>query len=321
VKISNFFIFAPLPALHQAHGRYVTNHGAVTSHKQYNPADFEKEIKHEDGASRRKRKTTMDEATSILFTLVILRTGMQLNVASVLFDLSASTAGRVFVTWLCLLHSVHFPMIRMPTWKEVVDGCPSSVRDQGMGEVAVMIDCTEFTTERMWLKDAAHYIFSTYKQRPTAKFVVGITTSGAFCYVSGGYGGRMTDNAVVRKSGILEVLREQKYPKGAEVLADKGFQGLERDLVKIGMYLSTPPCSRGRLGETRFSKEDAEFATEAANVRIHVERAIGGLKEWKYVVQPVAWDGLDLIETAVQLCAALTNALRPPFCDSLDRVA
>ncbi|CAN0118851.1 unnamed protein product [Ascophyllum nodosum] len=86
------------------------------------------------------------------------------------------------------------------------------------------------------------------------------------------------------------------------------------------MFLATPPSSRGRLGETRFSKEDAEFATETANVRIHVERAIGGLKEWKFLVQPVAWDGLDLIETAVQLCAALTNMLRPPFCDTPDRV-
>ena len=254
----------------------------------------------------------MDEATSILFTLVILRTGMQLNVAAVLFGSSNSTAGRVFVTWLCLSWSTHFPLIRMSTWIEVVDRCPASVRELGMGQVAVMIDCTEFATERIWLKDVAHYLFSTYKQRPTAKFVVGITTSGAFCYVSGAYGGRMTDNAVVRKSGLLDVLREQRYPEGAEILADRGFNGLETDLIKIGMFLATP--------ETRFSKEDAEFATETTNVRIHVERAIGGLKEWKFVVQPVAWAGLDLIETAVQLCAALTNMLRPPFCDTPGRV-
>ena len=78
-------------------------HGAVHSHKQYNPADFHEDIQYADGASRRRRKTTMDEATSILFTLVIFRTGMQLNVAAVLFGLSTSTAGRVFVTWLCRL--------------------------------------------------------------------------------------------------------------------------------------------------------------------------------------------------------------------------
>ena len=310
----------PIYSLHQTHARYISSHGAVQSHKQYNPADFHEDMQYADGSSRRKRKTTMDEATSILFALVILRTGMQLNVAAVLFGLSNSTAGRVFVTWLCLLWSAHFPLIRMPTLIEVVDRCPASVRAQGMGQVAVMIDCTEFATERIWLKGVAHYLFSTYKQRPTAKFVVGITTSGAFCYVSGAYGGRMTDNAVVRESGLLDVLREQRYPEGAEVLADRGFNGLETDLIKIGIFLATPPSSRGRLGETRFSKENAEFATETANVRIHVERAIGGLKEWKFVVQPVAWDGLDLIETAVQLFAALTNMLRPPFCDTPDRV-
>ena len=261
----------------------------------------------------------MDEANSILFTLVILRTGMHLNVAAALFGLSNSTAGRVFMTWLCLLWSAHFPLVRMPTWSEVADGCPTSVRERGMGEVAVMIDCTEFTAERMSMKDAAHYLFSPYKQRPTVKFVVGITTSGAFCYVSDGYGGSMTDNAVVRKSGLLDVLKEQRYPEGAEVLADSGFNGLEMDLMKIGMFLSMPPSSRGRLDEARFSEEDDGFSTdEAKNVLLHVGRAIGGLKEWKYVVQPVTWDSLDLIDTAVQLCAALTNMLRPPFCDTSD---
>ena len=310
----------PLASLIQLHAKYVTNHGAVRSHKQYNPADFQEGNEYIGGAPRRRRKTTIDEANSILFTLVILRTGMQLNVAAALFGLSKSTAGRVFVTWLCLLWSAHFPLVMMPTWTEIVDGCPTSVREQGMGEVAVIIDCTEFTAERMWMKDAAHYLFSTYKQRPTVKFVVGITTSGAFCYVSDGYGGRMSDNAVVRVSGLLDVLKGQRYPEGAEVLADRGFNGLQIDLSKIGMFLTTPPSSRGRADEARFSREDAEFATETANVRIHVERAIGGLKEWKYLVQPVTWDGLDLIGTAVQLCAALTNMLRPPFCNTADSV-
>ena len=41
----------------------------------------------------------------------------------------------------------------------------------------------------------------------------------------------MTDNAVVRKSGLLDFLREQRYPEGAEVLADRGFNGLEMDLI------------------------------------------------------------------------------------------
>ena len=79
-----------------------------------------------------------------------------------------------------------------------------------MGEVAVIIDCTKFTAEQMWMKDAAHYLFSTCKQWPTVKFVVGITTCGSFCYDSDTYGGGMTDDAVVRKSGLLDVLKNQR---------------------------------------------------------------------------------------------------------------
>ena len=208
----------------------------------------------------------------------------------------------------------------MPTWAQVVNGCPTSVHEQGMGEVAVIIDCTEFTGEQMWMKDAAHYLFSTYKQRPTIKFVVGITTSRSFCYDSDAYGGGMTDDAVVRRSGLLDVLKDQRYPEGAEVLADRGWNGLEIDPIKIGMFFATPPSSRGRLDDALFSREDAEFATETANVCIHVGRAIGELKEWKYLVQPVTWDGLDLIDTVVQLCAALTNMLRTPSWDTPDSV-
>ena len=222
----------PIYSLHQTHARYISSHGAVQSHKQYNPADFLEDIQYAGGSSRRKRKTTMGEATSILFTLVILRTGMQLNVAAVLFGSSNSTAGRVFVTWLCLLWSAHFPLIRMPTWIGVVGRCPASFREQGMGQAAVMIDFTEFATERIWLKDVAHYLFSTYKQRPTAKFVVGITTSGAFCYVSGAYGGRMTDNAVVRKSGLLTFLGNKDTPRGRKNLLIEGSMAWRRTSLK-----------------------------------------------------------------------------------------
>ena len=62
----------------------------------------------------------------ILFTLVILR---NVNVVATMFGLSTRTAGRVFVTWLGLLWSAHFPLIRMPTWAEVADGYPASVRE------------------------------------------------------------------------------------------------------------------------------------------------------------------------------------------------
>ena len=54
----------------------------------------------------------------------------------------------------------------------------------------------------------------------------------------------MTDNAVVRKSGLLDVLREQRYPEGAEVLADRGFNGLDhflyRDLFSAPLVIRLP---------------------------------------------------------------------------------
>ena len=70
----------------------------VLSQKQYNPADFHKGNESVGGSTRKRGKTTMDEANSILFTLVMLRTGMQQNVAAAPFALSNSTAGGVFVT-------------------------------------------------------------------------------------------------------------------------------------------------------------------------------------------------------------------------------
>ena len=217
---------------------------------------------------------------------MVLRTGVQLNVAAALFGVSPSTAGRVFITWLCLLWRVHFALVRLPTRAEVNDNCPESVREQGLERVAVILDATEFTAERFWESNAAYYFFSTYKHRPTVKYIVGVTTSGAICFVSDGYGGRMTDNAVVRKCGFLDLLRGMSYPFGYEVLADKGFDGLQIDLCRLGMLLVSPPTSRARQSEKQFTAADTVQTEATANVRIHVERAIGALKEWRYLVNP-----------------------------------
>ena len=70
----------------------------VLSQKQYNPADFHEGNESVGGSTRKRGKTAIDEANSILFTLVMLRTGMQQNVAAAPFGLSNSTAGGVFVT-------------------------------------------------------------------------------------------------------------------------------------------------------------------------------------------------------------------------------
>ena len=70
----------------------------VLSQKQYNPADFHEGNESVGGSTRKRGKTTIDEANSLLFTLVILRIGMQQNVAAAPFGLSNSPAGGVFVT-------------------------------------------------------------------------------------------------------------------------------------------------------------------------------------------------------------------------------
>ena len=84
---------------------------------------------------------------------------------------------------------------------------------------AVIIDCFEilnFGESPLHLLARAQ-TYSAYKHYNTAKYLIGITPQGTLCFISNGWGGRVSDNYLTENSGLLDNL----LPSDT-VLADHG---------------------------------------------------------------------------------------------------
>eukprot|EP00752_Nemacystus_decipiens_P017825 g15981.t1 len=265
------------------------------------------------------RAATFRRLNGLFFCLMVLRTGLPVVAVANLFGVTDTTGGRAFTTWVHFLSGALRPFVRLPDVHEIVDPdtgkstAPRNFINQGFGRVTVVLDATELETVRVWQTDLAYYMFSPYKHRPTGKALVGVTARGAICYMSELYGGRLSDTELVQKAGVIDELSAKGFGghQGFTVMADKGFNGIGVQLLEAGMSMVVPPYAR--RGEEQFLQDDAAYTQEVANVRIHVERAIGALKEWKICANKFSSTRMDTVSKAFGVCAALVNMLNEPF--------
>ena len=118
---------------------------------------------------------------------------------------------------------------------------------------------------------AQQLTFSSYKNHNTFKALVVITPTGAISFVSSLYGGSISDRELTIKSGLLD-----KLQPGDSLMADKGFQ-ISDLLYDRGVELNIPPLKT----EAQLSEDDVILTRRIANLRIHVERAIGRIKTFR----------------------------------------
>ena len=262
------------------------------------------------------RKSVFRGINGLFFCLVVMRTGMSLAVASALFGTSPQTGGRAFTTWVAFLRQKLRPWVRLPEIDEVESKAPENFWRKQLEKVVIVLDATEIECVRVWHTNLAYYMYSTYKGKPTGKVLIGVTPSGVICHVSGMYGGRMSDTELVARSGIIPELVEKgfgfdSYGGGYMVMADRGFNGSAMQLYDVGLGYVAPPGTREE--ELQFSEVDAEITRDVANLRIHVERAIGALKQWKMCQNKFDSTQMDIVPRVYEVCAALVNMLNEPF--------
>ena len=138
----------------------------------------------------------------------------------------------------------------------------------------VIIDATEFAVERPSSLLSKSSIFSTYKNRNTVKILIGIMPSRAISFVSDCYEGSISDKKLVEVSGLLE-----KLEPGDEIMADKGFL-IQDMLAPLGVRLNVPPLMKAN---SQMAVKDVILTKEIAQLRIHIEWAIGSVKEFHRV--------------------------------------
>ncbi|GBP81117.1 hypothetical protein EVAR_88214_1 [Eumeta japonica] len=114
----------------------------------------------------------------------------------------------------------------------------------------------------------------------TAKFNIGITPSGLITEISASYGGRASDKHIVNESGILN-----KCEFNDGVMVDKGYR-IESECNERLLQLVRPPFLSQKK---QMTKEDAIRTAEIARARVHVERVIQRLRQYKLLCGPLPW--------------------------------
>jgi DDE superfamily endonuclease len=183
--------------------------------------------------------------------------------------------------------------------------------------VRVIIDCTEFEIEQPTNPQAQQDTWSTYKNTNTAKgtkcwgsvyntmfvFVsvialVGITPNGIVSYISPLYGGATSDRSLLNMTGpgTLRELMED----GDQIMSDRGFA---LDPKHSHLTLIFPPFLEGK---SQLSPEKVINTRIIARHRIHVERCMGRIKNYKLLNGVIPMKSIYLLDFWFYICTFLT---------------
>jgi len=137
--------------------------------------------------------------------------------------------------------------------------------------------------------------------------LLGIAPQGIVSFVSECWGGRVSDKYLTEHCGIL-----RKLLPGDVVLADRGFD-IAESVAMVQAQLHIPAFTKGKQ---QLSAAEVESTRKIANVRIHVERVIGcvrqkysilrGIIPIDFVIKRVGED-VPAIDRIVRVCCALNN--------------
>ncbi|GLV37567.1 hypothetical protein CBL_20379 [Carabus blaptoides fortunei] len=130
-------------------------------------------------------------------------------------------------------------------------------------------------------------------------------SDGLINFVSKGYSGRITDALLVEKCGYLDCLSE-----GVEVMADRGFKHIEQLIIQKGCKLVCPPSVYSNVKSSKFEVLESK---RIASLRIHVERVIRRISEFKFFEPHATIDNhlIPYTDNIITTAAALINLQGP----------
>ena len=168
----------------------------------------------------------------------------------------------------------------------------------------VILDATEIYVEQPDLPELQQMTFSNYKNDNTFKGIVGISPDGVVIFVSPLFPGCISDKDLTRRCGILDILEP-----GDSVMADRGFD-IEEDLILRGVGLNIPPFMRGKK---QLSENEVVTTRRIASLRIHVERAMGRIKNYHIFDRALPATMTTIADRIFFVCCMLTN-FQSPLC-------
>ncbi|XP_055504152.1 uncharacterized protein LOC129704819 [Leucoraja erinacea] len=249
-------------------------------------------------------KSKLSVKDEMILVLMKLRLGLSMVFLASLFGLSVGTCSKIFYTWIKFLAIQLKPLIFWPNRDLIRSTQPKQIINKWPA-LRCILDCAEIFIERPQHLQLQALTWSEHKKHNTVKLLVGIAPNGMITFLSNAWGGRSSDAHIVRKSEFLNLV-----DPGDCIMADREFP-IQEDLKFRQAYLEILPPSDGYQPMTT---EKVHTTKKVANVRIHVERAIGRLKYFNILGNTLPITLVPHIDDIFTVCAALCNLLPPLVC-------
>ena len=244
------------------------------------------------GGKTRSTETLFKE---MILCLVKIRNGFDNHHLSFLFKISVGQISKIFLTWVNLLHQCLKDMLIWPTKDIVKENLPPSF--DKYPNTRAIIDCTEYHVQKPLRPAAQKATWSNYKHANTVKQLVSISPNGAITFLSDTFPGSISDVAIVKESGFVEMVQE-----GDDIMADRGFN-IRHLLLPKKATLNIPAFTHGKV----LSHKAVRRSRKIASVRIHVERAIRRMKTFRILTGIIPLKFRFLLRQITTIVAVLCN--------------
>lgn len=232
----------------------------------------------------------------LLCTLMKLRLNLPLFVLSTMFGVVDSTIHNIVLTFIHVIHRLLFEGMMQSIPSKEQNRAVSPACFATFANARIVLDCTEINIAIPSQLSTQKEAYSSYKHRHTFKALIGISPNAVITFVSILYPGSTSDKVITQQCGVLASMEA-----GDLILCDKGF--LISDLcAPLGVTVNIPPG----LTRPQFTRSEVETTKRIARARIHVEWAIGRLKNFR-ILKLIPANLREHSSKIVQVCACLVN--------------
>ncbi|ESO87508.1 hypothetical protein LOTGIDRAFT_96811, partial [Lottia gigantea] len=226
-----------------------------------------------------------------------IRLGLLLEDLAYRFRISTTTCGDIFNRWIDYLDNQLSVLVMWPS-RDVIDSNMPEIFKDKFPTTRVIIDATEIRTETPSSLKLKSLMYSDYKSHMTWKSLIGISPAGIVTYVSDLWCGSISDKQLTIESGLVELCEP-----GDSIMADKGFTISDLTTPR-GINLIIPPFKKKQV---KFSKQGVKRTKGIANARIHVERQMERIKNFRIAQGVIPITMANQASKIWRLCARLTN--------------
>ncbi|CAG2224367.1 unnamed protein product [Mytilus edulis] len=255
---------------------------------------------------KRKEVKAMLLTDQLFLVLCRLRNGLHIKDLAYRFNIKPQSVSVIFKS---VIHYMYLKLGYLSYWPHrdtIIQNMPQQYKQEFPTCLAI-IDCTELKTEKPSSLKSQSQCYSDYKSSTTLKSLVVTDPRGSVIFVSDLFSGSISDNEICKESGfykLLQQLKDQGYLQDNDgIMADKGFR-IEKDLGELNLRLNIPPFASTA---TQMSSGDVALTRKIAAHRIHIERSINQIKNFKIVNRRIPGTLFYNINEIWTVCSLLTN--------------